>query len=121
MHLANPAGNKQYSGLKYTGDQQDARWLAHMHRLGILKEGYIYPKQERGFRDLLRKRMQLVRQRTPHILSIQNLVYRNIGKKVSGNDIKHLSIALKGSKPFSINRSLWASPLYLSNSSAKGL
>ncbi|MBN0989841.1 hypothetical protein JW498_20975, partial [Amphritea sp. RP18W] len=65
----------------------DARWLAHMHRLGILKEGYIYPKQERGFRDLLRKRMQLVRQRTPHILSIQNLVYRIKG------------VTLKGSKP----------------------
>jgi transposase len=92
MHLANPAGNKQYSGLKYTGDQQDARWLAHMLRLGILKEGYIYPKQERGFRDLLRKRMQLVRQRTTHILSIQNLLYRNSGTKVSSNDIKQLSI-----------------------------
>ncbi len=92
VHLANPAGNKQYSGLKYTGDQYDARWLAHMLRLGILKEGYIYPKQERAFRDLLRKRMQLVRLRTTQILSIQNLVYRNIGSKISGNDIKHLSV-----------------------------
>ncbi|MBN0989833.1 hypothetical protein JW498_20930, partial [Amphritea sp. RP18W] len=35
------------------------------------------------------------------------------------HDIK--TKASKGSKPFSINRSLWASPLYLSNSSAKGL
>jgi hypothetical protein len=36
--------------------------------------------------------MQLVRQRTTHILSIQNLLYRNSGTKVSSNDIKQLSI-----------------------------
>lgn len=93
VHLANPAGNKQYSGLKYTGDQHDARWLAHMLRLGILKEGYIYPKQERAFRDLLRKRMQLVRLRTTQVLSIQNLIYRNAALKVTSNDIKQCTIA----------------------------
>ncbi|WP_020682057.1 IS110 family transposase [Marinobacterium rhizophilum] len=91
VHLANPAGNKQYSGLKYTSDQHDARWLAHILRLGILKEGYIYPKQERAFRDLLRKRMQLVRLHTTQILSIQNLIYRNAALKVSSNDIKRLN------------------------------
>lgn len=93
VHLANPAGNKQYSGLKHTGDQHDARWLAQMLRLGILKEGYIYPKQERAFRDLLRKRMQLVRLRTLQVLSIQNLIYRNAGLKVKSNDIKQFTTA----------------------------
>jgi transposase len=93
VHLANPAGNKQYSGLKYTGDQHDARWLAHLLRLGILKEGYIYPKQERAFRDLLRKRMQLVRQRTTQVLSVQNLIYRNVGLKAKSNDIKQFTPA----------------------------
>lgn len=93
VHLANPAGNKQYSGLKHTSDQHDARWLAQMLRLGILKEGYIYPKQERAFRDLLRKRMQLVRLRTLQVLSIQNLIYRNAGLKVKSNDIKQFTTA----------------------------
>lgn len=93
VHLANPAGNKQYSGLKHTGDKDDARWLAHILRIGILKEGYIYPKQERAFRDLLRKRMQMVRHRTTHILSIQNLIYRNVGRKIICNDVKQLSVA----------------------------
>ena len=30
VHLANPAAMQQYSGLKYTNDHSDARWLAHL-------------------------------------------------------------------------------------------
>jgi len=67
VHLANPAAMQQYSGLKYTDDNTDARWLSHMLALGILPEGYIYPKNERPVRDLLRKRGQLVRFRTANI------------------------------------------------------
>lgn len=93
VHLANTAALVQYEGLKYTDDQSDARWLAHLFRLGILKEGYIYPKQERAVRDLLRKRSQLVRQRTTQILSIQNLVARNTGLQLNGNRIKQLDDA----------------------------
>ena len=48
VHLANPAAIQQYSGLKYTDDHSDARWLAHLLRLGVLPEGYIYPKAERA-------------------------------------------------------------------------
>ena len=64
VHLANTAAIQQYEGLKYTDDHSDARWLAHMLRLGVLPVGYIYPRAERAVRDLLRKRGQLVRQRT---------------------------------------------------------
>src|SRR5499433_3965766 len=35
VHLANPAAIQQYSGLKYTDDHSDARWLAHLLRLGV--------------------------------------------------------------------------------------
>jgi len=91
VHLANTAAIKQYEGLKYTDDKSDARWLAHILRLGILPEGYIYPKEERAVRDLLRKRSQLVRQRTTHILSIQNLMSRNTGRSMSGTKIKTLT------------------------------
>ncbi len=91
VHLANTAAIKQYEGLKYTDDKSDARWLAHVLRLGILPEGYIYPKEERGVRDLLRKRSQLVRQRTTHILSIQNLMSRNTGRSMSSAKIKVLT------------------------------
>jgi transposase len=47
LHLANTAAIQQYNGLKYTDDHSDARWLAHLLRLGVLPEGYIYPKEER--------------------------------------------------------------------------
>jgi transposase len=60
VHLAHPAALVQYQGLKYSADEHDARWLAHLLRLGILHEGYIYPRESRAVRDLMRRRMQLV-------------------------------------------------------------
>src|SRR6266545_2707070 len=92
VHLANTAAIQQYEGLKYTDDHSDARWLAHLLRLGVLPQGYIYPKAERPVRDLLRKRSQLVRQRTTNLLSIQNLVTRNTGSSLSANQIKGLDV-----------------------------
>jgi transposase len=91
VHLVNTAAVKQYEGLKYTDDDSDAFWLAHLLRLGILPTGHIYPKESRGVRDLLRKRGQLVRQRTAHILSIENLYARNSGERLSCNAIKCLT------------------------------
>jgi transposase len=35
VHLSNPAASKAYEGLKPTDDRHDARWLAHLLRLGI--------------------------------------------------------------------------------------
>ncbi|MFQ5616933.1 MAG: IS110 family transposase [Anaerolineales bacterium] len=90
VHLANPAAIVQYSGLKYTDDDSDARWLAELLRLNILQEGYIYPKAERAVRDLLRKRGQLVREKTRQVLSVQNLVARNLGVSLSANEVKRL-------------------------------
>jgi len=91
VHLANTAAIQQYQGLKYTDDHSDARWLAHMLRLGVLPVGYVYPKEQRAVRDLLRKRGQLVRQRTANLLSIQNLITRSTGSSINGNRIKRLS------------------------------
>jgi len=91
IHLANPSAIKQYEGLKHSDDVTDAFHLADLLRLGILRTGYIYPKEERPVRDLLRKRLQLVQQRTLQILSFQNLVARNLGKSMNGNAVKKLS------------------------------
>jgi transposase len=90
VRLANTAAIQQYEGLKYTDDHSDARWLAHLLRLGVLPEGYIYPRADRPVRDLLRKRSQLVGQRTTNLLSIQNLVTRNTGESLSAHQIKGL-------------------------------
>jgi transposase len=88
VHLANPSAIQQYSGLKHSDDKHDAFWLAEMLRLGILPEGYIYPKEERPVRDLLRKRGHLVRLRTSLIISLQNILSRNLGRKMNVNDMK---------------------------------
>jgi hypothetical protein len=47
MHLANPSAIQQYEGLKHTDDKWDSFWLSHMLTLGILPQGYIYPKKLR--------------------------------------------------------------------------
>ena len=90
VRLVNPTRVKQYDGLKHTNDFTDAAYLAHLMRLGILPEGYIYPKETRAVRDLLRKRSQLVRERTRMILSIQNILWRNTGQRLHSNVIKRL-------------------------------
>jgi len=88
VQLVNTAAVKQYDGLKYSGDFSDARHLAHLMHLGILPTGYIYPREDRAVRDLLRKRCQLVRQRSAQILSMGNLIARDLGAHASGNEIK---------------------------------
>jgi transposase len=88
LHLANPAAIQKYKGLKHSDDNHDAFWLAHLLRLGILPEGYIYPKEDRPMRDLLRKRGHLVQLRTSLINSLQGIISRNCGCRLSGNKIK---------------------------------
>lgn len=90
VHLANPSAIRKYKGLKHANDRHDARWLAEMLRLGILPEGYIYPKCQRGVRDLLRKRGHLVRLRTSLIISLQHIITRTCGFRVGVNDVKRL-------------------------------
>lgn len=91
-HLANPAAIKQYEGLKHSDDQHDAFFLAQLLILGILPQGYIYPKKGRPVRDLARKRMFLVKHKTAHILSLQSLIQRCCAIKVSANDIRNLTV-----------------------------
>ncbi len=101
VHLANPSGMQKYSGLKHADDKSDAVWLADMLRLGILPEGYIYPRQDRSVRDLLRKRMHLVKLRTSLINSLQNVLARNGPARLGASKIKqvtqdHISPLLDG-------------------------
>lgn len=96
VHLVNTSAVKQYEGLKFTDDSSDARWLAHLLRLGTLPQGFIYPREERAVRDLLRKRAQMVRQRTTNLPSIGNLVQCNAGDSLAGEQIKQLTEAAVG-------------------------
>jgi len=91
VHLANPSAIKQYEGLKFSDDQHDAFFLSQLLILGILPQGYIYPKKERPVRDLARKRMFLVRHRTAHKLSLQSLIRRCCAYHVNANEIRTLT------------------------------
>jgi transposase len=91
VHLANPSAIKKYEGLKYSGDFADAAYLAHLLRLGLLPEGYIFPRELRAVRDLARKRMQLVRYRTAQILAIEGILVRETGGRMSGEKVKTMT------------------------------
>jgi transposase len=92
VHLANTAAIVQCTGLKYSDDDSDAAWLAKLLRLGLLPEGYIYPKELRAVRDLLRRRSRLVQQHTANLLAVQNLLARNLGHALNANAIRRLTL-----------------------------
>ena len=91
VHLAHPSAIKKYEGLKHSGDFADATYLAHLLRLGLLAEGYVYPREERGVRDLARKRLQLVRYRTAQILAIEGILMRQTRARLKGEAVKRLT------------------------------
>jgi transposase len=92
VHLANTTAIKKYEGLKHSGDETDARHLAHLLRLGILPTGTILPPEHRAVRDLSRKRMQLVQTRTTQILSIESILSRTTGQRLTSSQIKRLKV-----------------------------
>ena len=89
IHLANTTAIQQYSGLKHGDDKSDALWLSEMLRLKILPEGYIYPKETRAVRDLIRRRMQLVQKRTA-MLSLKGMINNCTGTRVSRAELRKL-------------------------------
>jgi len=56
-----------------------------------LPTGTILPPEQRAVRDLARKRMQLVRSRTTHILAVENITARQQGVRISSNQVKQLT------------------------------
>ncbi len=93
VHLAHPAGFQPYKGLKHSNDKTSAFFLATLLRLGILPEGYIFPKEDRHLRDLLRKRLMLVHQRTQHLQSLKSLLNRNLSLSPNRNELKQIDQA----------------------------
>jgi transposase len=88
--LANPAGIEQYSGIKCADDKNDAFFLAELQRLNILPTGYIYDAKLRPVRDLLRRRMNLVRYRSALMISFKSLYTRTTGGDMKLGRLKSL-------------------------------
>ena len=78
FRLANTVPMKRYAELKYSDDKEDAAHLA--------------------VRDLGRKRIQPVRARNQHELSVENIMARSFGSRESSNVIKRLSVEQVASK-----------------------
>lgn len=88
VSLANPCACEQYKGLKHSNDKTDAIWLAEMLRLGILPTGYIYPKTDRSIRDLLRKRVLLMKHRSALLISMKGFINNWSGSNITRSQIK---------------------------------
>ena len=88
LQLVNTAAVKQYDGLKYSGDHQDAFHLAHLMRIGILPTGYIYPKEQRAIRDLLRRRLSLVMAASTQLVSAQSQIWRSTGIRIKSGELR---------------------------------
>src|SRR4030088_3159559 len=106
VHLAHTAAIKQYDGLKHSGDETDAQHLAHLLRLGILPTGAILPREQRAVRDLARKRMQLVQCCTTHVLAVENIMARQLGGRMTSNQIKRLTNDAIDKMPLAVDVSL---------------
>jgi transposase len=81
---------QQYNGIKHADDTNDAFFLAELLRLKILPTGHIYDAQLRPVRDLLRRRLMLVHQRTALILSFKSLYTRTTGLDMTLSYLKKL-------------------------------
>jgi len=93
IDLANPAKIEQYSGIKHADDEDDAFHLAELQRLNILPKAYVYDPQLRPVRDLLRRRTNLVRNRTGLFLSFKSLYTRTTGQPMPLNTLKAMEPA----------------------------
>ncbi len=90
--LANPARMKPYDGRKHTDDVSDAFFLTELLRLKLLPTGHLCERQTRPVRDLLRRRLLLVHQRTSLILSFKSLNERPLGQRVALSRVKTMKV-----------------------------
>ena len=90
--MVNTLAVPQYNGLKHGDDDSDALHLAELMRLGLLPLAYIYPREQRPLRDLLRRRMLLVQQSVRLLQSVQGYWARTTGQRLSADAFRKLNI-----------------------------
>jgi transposase len=92
VQLVNTCAAKQYEGLKFRDDRHDARWIAHMLRLGILPVGHIVSRDERAVRDLLRRRLRVVQQKVSTLLQLKCQIANHTGEMFTASRLKKLAV-----------------------------
>jgi transposase len=86
--LAHTLGLYMITGAKVKTDRRDALALAKLLKAGMIPQAYIYPKETRPIRDLLRQRSRLVALRGVEYGSLRRLLLRHGLLEHSRNDIK---------------------------------
>ena len=77
VKLAHPFGLQVIKKAKVKTDNRDAFHLARLLRLDALPESYIYPKETRPLRDLLRKRQKIVSLRAAEYTSLHRTLLQH--------------------------------------------
>ena len=81
---------KAIHGAKTKNDRIDSKKIAKMLRAGMIPMAYVYPKPMRSTRDLLRRRMHVVRERADLLTHIQQTNYQYNLPKI-GKTLKYKS------------------------------
>ena len=76
-HLGHPLKLAMITKAKVKTDRRDARTLARLLRSGDFPEAYIYPRETRPIRDLVRQRGKLVTWRAREYSSLRLRLYRH--------------------------------------------
>jgi len=90
VKLAHTLGLHMITGAKIETDRRGAFKLAKLLRMGEIPEAYIYPKEKRPLRDLLRRRAGLVQQGAECYSSFRVQFMRYNLNTMSGSEMKQL-------------------------------
>lgn len=91
VKLAHPLYLKAIAYAKVKTDKVDPKTLAQLFRVGMLPEAYIYPRESRSIRDLLRRRATLVGMRTKLLTSLNFTLAQNNVNGYTRNSIKKIA------------------------------
>ena len=90
VRLAHTYTLKLITRARVKTDQLDAQKLARLLRLGELPEGYIYPKETRGIRDLIRRRQKLAQDRARCYHEIRGFLLKHNCNGLTTSEVKLL-------------------------------
>lgn len=90
--LAHSLGLSLICRAKVKTDRRDAVALARLLRIGEIPEGYIYPRETRSLRDLIRRRTSVVALRAREYAGIRRLLYQHGLHDHSRNSVVRMNI-----------------------------
>jgi transposase len=96
------------AGRKHKTDRRDAYHLARKARSGDLRPGYIYPRAQRGLRDLVRRRHRLVRERTGYYTQLRGFFLKHNCNHMSFEQLRRLDLTQLAALPLPPETRLYA-------------